>query len=88
VAGSRGGLGSASGSYDPSTGQTSGSVSSASGHDSASWNANVDSGTGSGSVTTQHGSGTIAVDDTQIHATVDVPGMGSVAVDLDRPSWL
>ena len=78
----------ASGTYDTQSGETSGGFSSASGGTSGSWSANVEQGTGTGTVDTPYGSGTLSVGEDSVHASVDVPGYGSVDVDVPRPDWL
>jgi len=84
--------GSAYGSYDTQTGETSGRFTSSSGRTSGAWSGNVEEGTGSAQIETVFGTGTVAVDGESVHATVDVPGIGGVEVDLPLPSpedlWL
>lgn len=76
------------GSYDTETGKTSGGFSSASGDTSGAWSADVDEGTGTGTVNTKYGSGSLTVEDDSVHASVDVPGVGAVDVDVPRPDWI
>ena len=80
------GLVSGSGSYDAATGQASGAVSTRNG--SASGTYNTDTGTGAGSVHTSYGDAGVSVDDTTVHASVSLPGVGDVTVNVDRPDWL
>ena len=78
---------SASGSWDAGSHTATGQVTTASGT-SASGTYNADSGTGAGSVHTSYGDAGVSVDGTTVHASVSVPGVGDVTVDVDRPDWL
>ncbi len=78
---------SASGAWDAGSQTASGQVTTGSGS-SASGTYNADSGTGAGSVHTSYGDAGVSVDDTTVHASVAVPGVGNVTVDVDRPDWL
>ena len=77
----------ASGGWDAGSHTASGQVTTASGT-SASGTYNADSGTGAGSVHTSYGDAGVSVDDTTVHASVSVPGVGDVTVNVDRPDWL
>jgi hypothetical protein len=39
-------------------------------------------------VSTGYGSASINADQGTVHATVDVPGLGTVDVTAERPDWL
>jgi len=39
-------------------------------------------------VTTDYGTASISADQGSVHASVDVPGVGNVDVNVERPDWL
>jgi peptidoglycan hydrolase-like protein with peptidoglycan-binding domain len=78
------------GSWDAESGTASGSWQSGGGGSSATAVVDTSTGTGGGAVHTQYGNAQVSYDGDEVHATVEVPGVGSVGVDIppDPADWL